>query len=86
MMEGAKKKPGLVTENWPAEAKVEIEGYALNPRLMVARIWDHKDAEGRPAWRRVSVWRDRSGRIRPGLKEVPCRLDRMGGTPIYQVV
>lgn len=65
---------------WPAEAKLYIEGYAMNPKLMLARLYE---VSGGQQFKRVSVWKDRSGRMRPGAT-VQCRLDKPGpGNPIY---
>jgi hypothetical protein len=70
------------SDPWPAEAKLYIEGYCLNPKLLSARLYEE---EGGQKFRRVSVWKDRSGRLKAGMK-VPCRLDKGGATPVYMVV
>lgn len=66
-------------DGWPRECELSIEGYPLNPKLMIGRLYGEA---GGQTFRRVSVWRVRGRNLRPGMR-VACRLDRAGANPVY---
>jgi hypothetical protein len=77
------KKDGLDGgSDIPEECELVVEGYATNPRLLIARYYAEK---GGQKFKRVSLWRSFSRNLRPGMS-FACRRTNGGGNPIYTVV
>ena len=66
-----------------ADCELVVEGYAINPKFLVCRLFNEEGT----AYRKVSLWRSNGRNIRPPMK-VTAKFDGVHGTnlnPIYNL-